>query len=430
MKILIKGGRVIDAKNNIDEVTDIFIDKGVISEVGTELDSEGLDIEVIDASGKIVAPGLVDMHCHLREPGFEYKEDIESGTKSAAMGGFTSIACMPNTKPVIDNAAIVEYIISKADKLGYANVYPIGAISKGLKGEELAEIGELKSAGAVGVSDDGKPVSDSGLMRRAMEYASMFDVAVMSHCEDIPLANDGHMNEGFMSTYLGLRGITRAAEEVMVARDIIIAESTKTAVHLCHVSTRGSVELVRQAKKRGVRVTCETCPHYFTLTEKAVDGFNTNAKMNPPLRTDDDVEAIKEGLKDGTIDAIATDHAPHHIDEKNCEFAAAMNGIVGFETALGLGITHLVKTGVLTINELLEKMTINPAMILGLNKGSLQVDRPADIVIFDPDKEWTVDVSQFQSKGKNSPYDGWKLHGKPEYTILGGKIVVNQGMLL
>lgn len=430
MKILIKGGRVIDPKNNFDEVTDIFVDKGVINEIGTDLDPEGLEIEVIDATDKIVAPGLVDMHCHLREPGFEYKEDIESGTKAAAMGGITSIACMPNTKPVIDSAAVAQYIKSRAEKVGYVNVYPIGAISKGLEGKELAEIGELKFAGVVGVSDDGRPVVESGLMRRALEYAGMFDVTVISHCEDMGLADNGSMNEGYTATSLGLRGISRASEEVMVSRDIIIAESTNTAVHIAHISTRGSVDLVRQAKKRGVRVTCETCPHYFTLTDTACDGYNTNAKMNPPLRTDDDVAAIKEGLADGTIDAIATDHAPHHKDEKNCEFALAMNGIVGFETSLGLGITHLVKTGILTINQLIEKMSANPADILGLNKGSLCVNRPADIVIFDQNREHTVCVDEFLSKGKNSPYDGWKLHGKPEYTIVGGKIVVNQGVLL
>lgn len=430
MRILIKGGRIIDPRNNIDTVTDILIDKNVICEIGTDLDPEGLDIEIIDASGKIVAPGLVDMHCHLREPGFEYKEDIESGTKSAAMGGFTSIACMPNTNPVIDNAAVVEYIISKAEKLGYANVYPIGAVSKGMKGEELSEIGELKFAGVVGISDDGKPVVSSSLMRRALEYASMFDVAVMSHCEDMGLVNDGSMNEGYTATRLGLRGISRAAEEVMVSRDILIAEAIKVPVHICHVSTRGSVDLVRQAKKRGVKVTCETCPHYFTLTDEACEGYNTNAKMNPPLRLDDDIKAIKEGLKDGTIDTIATDHAPHHIDEKNCEFAIALNGIVGFETALGLSITHLVKTGDLTYNEMLKKLTSNPADILGLNKGSLEIGKPADVIIFNPDEEYTVDVKAFKSKGKNSPYDGWKLYGKPEYTILGGKIIVNQGILL
>ncbi|HIU47994.1 MAG TPA: dihydroorotase, partial [Candidatus Avimonoglobus intestinipullorum] len=412
MKILIKGGRVIDPKSNFDDVVDIYIENGVIADMERDLELEGLGIEEIDAGGMIVAPGLVDMHCHLRDPGQEYKEDIESGTKSAAMGGFTSVACMPNTSPVIDNAQIIEYIKSKAAQVGAVNVYPIGAISKGLKGEELAEIGEMKFAGAVGISDDGRPVTSSGLMRRAMEYAEMFDIAVISHCEDMGLVNDGSMNEGFMSTYLGLKGINRAAEEVMVARDIIIAESTNTAVHIAHVSTRGSVELVRQAKKRGVRVTCETCPHYFTLTEKACDGFNTNAKMNPPLRTEDDVEAIKEGLADGTIDAIATDHAPHHIDEKNCEFARAMNGIVGFETALGLAITYLVRPGILTMQELLRKMSVNPADILGLNKGNLGVGRCADIVIFNPEERYTVHTAELHSKSKNSPYDGWELYGK------------------
>lgn len=427
MKILIKNGHVIDPVNNIDAVTDIFIDKGVIAEVGNDLGLEGLDMEIIDASGKIVAPGLVDMHCHLRDPGQEYKEDIETGTRSAAAGGITSVACMPNTSPVVDSEAIVTYIKSKAKETGYVNVYPIGAISKGLMGKELAEIGEMKFAGAVAVSDDGRPVSDSGLMRRAMEYADMFDMTIISHCEDIPLADDGSMNEGATATAMGLRGISRAAEEVMVSRDIIIAEATGTAIHIAHVSTRGSVELVRQAKKRGVRVTCETCPHYFTLTEKAVEGFNTNAKMNPPLRTDDDVQAIKDGLADGTIDCIVTDHAPHHEDEKNCEFALANNGIVGFETSLGLGIKYLVKTGVLTMKELIEKMAPNPSNILGISKGTLGEGKIADVVIFDPEKEWTVDINKFHSKSKNSPYDGWTLSGKPEYVIVNGDIVINQG---
>lgn len=430
MKILIKNGRVIDPANNIDKVTDIFIDKGIISEIGSDLELDGIDMEIIDAAGKIVTPGLVDMHCHLRDPGQEYKEDIESGTRSAAVGGITSVACMPNTKPVIDSEPMVTYITAKAKEAGYVNVYPIGAISKGLEGKELAEIGELKFAGAVAISDDGRPVVESGLMRRAMEYADMFDMTVISHCEDLGLADGGSMNEGYMSTYLGLKGITRAAEEVMVSRDIIIAEATGAAIHIAHVSTRGSVELVRQAKKRGVRVTCETCPHYFTLTEDAVDGYNTNAKMNPPLRTDDDVEAIKEGLKDGTIDCIVTDHAPHHEDEKNCEFALALNGIVGFETSLGLGLEYLVKPGVLTINELIEKMSVNPSKILGLNKGNLSVNNTADITIFNPDEEWIVDVSKFESKSKNSPYNGFKLCGKPEFVIVNGKIVVNQGILL
>ena len=336
---------------------------------------------------------------------------------------------MPNTKPVTDSEPIVTYIKTKAKEVGHVNVYPIGSISKGLEGKELAEIGELKNAGAVAISDDGRPVVESGLMRRALEYAKMFDIAVISHCEDLGLADGGQMNEGFMATYLGLKGLTRAAEEVMVSRDILIAEATHTAIHIAHVSTRGSVELVRQAKKRGVNVTCETCPHYFTLTENAVDGFNTNAKMNPPLRTSDDVEAIKEGLKDGTIDCIVTDHAPHHIDEKNCEFALALNGIVGFETSLGLGLQYLVKSGVLTLNELIEKMAVNPSRILRINKGSLSIDADADITIFDPSKEWTVDISKFQSKSKNSPFDGFTLCGKPEYVIVGGKIVVSNGEL-
>ncbi len=430
MKILIKGGRVIDPANKIDEVTDIYISDGVIEEIGTQLDVDGLEINVIDATGLIVAPGLIDMHTHLREPGFEYKEDIETGTSAAAMGGFTSIACMPNTNPPIDNAAIVEYIHSKAKSAGKVNVYPIGCISKGQKGEELAPIGELKFAGAVAISDDGRPVENALLMKRALQYANTFDISVISHCEDMSLVDGGSANEGFMATTLGLRPISPAAEEVMVARDVLLAENEGVAVHIAHISTRGSVDIIRSAKARGVRVTCETCPHYFTLTDREIDGFNTNAKMNPPLRSDDDVKAIIEGLRDKTIDVIATDHAPHHIDEKNCEFALAANGIVGLETSLPLGITYLVDTGILTINELLEKMCVNPANILGLNKGTLSESRPADIVIFDPNEKFTVDVNGFKSKGKNSPYDGYELKGKVKYTIVNGKIVVNQGVLL
>ena len=422
MKILIKGGRVIDPKSNFDDVVDIYIENGVIADMERDLELEGLGIEEIDAGGMLVAPGLVDMHCHLRDPGQEYKEDIESGTKSAAMGGFTSVACMPNTSPVIDNAQIIEYIKSKAAQVGAVNVYPIGAISKGLKGEELAEIGEMKFAGAVGISDDGRPVTSSGLMRRAMEYAEMFDIAVISHCEDMGLVNDGSMNEGFMSTYLGLKGINRAAEEVMVARDIIIAESTNTAVHIAHVSTRGSVELVRQAKKRGVRVTCETCPHYFTLTEKACDGFNTNAKMNPPLRTEDDVEAIKEGLADGTIDAIATDHAPHHIDDKVGEFLTAAKGISGFETAFASCYTRLVKGGFLTLEQLVEKMCWNPARIANIPGGELKAGAIADMFLADGE-DWTVDARRFYSKGRNTPLDGKTLSGRVLMTFQDGRIV-------
>ena len=432
MRILIKGGRVIDPKNNIDRVTDVYLDKGVISEIGDDInyELEGLELEVIDATGKIVVPGLIDMHCHLRDPGFEYKETIETGTMSAAMGGFTSIACMPNTKPVVDNAAIITYIKEKAKEVGKVNVYPIGAITKGQKGEELAEIGEMKFAGVVAISEDGKTVKNPVLMRHALEYAGMFDTTVIAHCEDMDLVDGGCMNEGYMSTSLGLRGITRAAEEVVIARDILLSEITGVGIHIAHVSTRGGMNLVRDAKKRGVKVTCETCPHYFTLTEEAVAGYNTNAKMNPPLRTEDDVKAICEGLADGTIDAIATDHAPHHIDEKNCEFARAANGIVGFETAFGLSYTYLVKPGILTLDELIKKFTVNPAKILGLGKGSLSEDARADIMIFDTDEEYEVHVDEFKSKAKNSPYDGFKLLGKVLYTIVSGKIVVSQGILL
>ena len=430
MKLLIKGGHVVDPKNNIDGVCDIYIDKGVICDVGTDVELDDLEeIEIIDATGKYVTPGLVDMHVHLRDPGLTYKEDIESGTKSAAMGGVTSVACMPNTKPVCDNVAVIEYIKSKAKQVGVVNVYPIGAISKCLKGEELAEIGEFKFAGFVGISDDGRPVESAGLMRRALEYAEMFDVTVISHCEEMSVA-EGSMNEGAVATELGLRGISNAAEEIMANRDIILAENTGTAVHIAHVSTKGTVEAIRRAKERGVKVTCETCPHYFSLTEEAVRGYNTNAKMNPPLRTAEDVEAIKAGLADGTIDAIVTDHAPHHIDEKNCEFDDALNGIVGLETSLGVSVKYLVKTGVLTMSQLIEKMALNPANILGLNKGSLSVNSAADLIIFDPDAEYTVDAASFQSKSKNTPYDGYVLCAKPEYTIVGGKIIVNQGELV
>lgn len=427
MRILIKNGRVVDPKNKIDGVMDLYIENGVIEDIGEDLDYDASDLETIDATGKIVAPGLVDMHCHLREPGQEYKEDIETGTKSAAAGGFTSVACMPNTNPVVDNVAVVEYIKNKAKSVGYVNVFPIGAISKGLKGEELAAIGELKFAGIVAVSDDGRPVENANLMKNALLYAQTFDTPVISHCEDLSLLNGGTMNEGYVATRLGLRGITSASEEVMVSRDIILAENTKTTVHIAHVSTKGSVELVRQAKKRGVKVTCETCPHYFSLTDDAVLGYNTNAKMNPPLRSAEDVNAIKEGLKDGTVDVIATDHAPHHFDEKNCEFERANNGIVGFETALSLGMTYLSDT--LSVSELIYKMSVAPSSILSINKGTLGAGKSADVIVIDPDMEYTVNVSEFHSKSKNSPYDGYKLKGKVIHTIVDGKFVMKEGII-
>lgn len=428
MRTLIKGGHIIDAKSGIDDCLDILIEDGKIVEIGKDL--ELVTEDIIYAEGKYVLPGLVDAHCHLRDPGFEYKEDIETGTRSAAKGGFTSIACMPNTNPVIDNQAIVKYIMNKAKQDGVVNVYPIGAISKGLKGEELSEIGELKFAGAVAVSDDGKPLKSSSLMKKALQYSSMFDITVISHCEDLELADEGTMNEGYLSTILGLKGIPSAAEEIMVSRELILAEYTKIPVHIAHVSTELSVDLIRHAKSRGVKVTCETCPHYFTLTEEACEGFNTLAKVNPPLRTQKDVQAIIEGLKDGTIDIIATDHAPHHPDEKNVEFALAANGMVGFETALPLSITYLVKPGHLTTMQLVEKMCVNPSKILGLNKGSIEVGSSADLTIIDMDEEYVVDIQKFSSKSKNSPFDGFKLQGTVYYTIVNGNVVVREKLLL
>jgi len=428
MKLLIKNGYIIDVKTGIDGIYDLLVDDDRIAGISKDMDPEGC--EIIDAGGKYVLPGLVDAHCHLRDPGFEYKEDIESGTRSAAMGGFTSVACMPNTNPVIDNESVVKYILNKAKREGYVNVYPIGAITKGLKGEELAEIGELKFAGAVAVSDDGNPVKSSSLMKKAMQYASMFDIAVISHCEDTDLAEDGVMNEGFTSTMLGLKGIPAAAEETMVARELILSEYLDIPIHIAHVSTALSVELIRNAKKRGVKVTCETCPHYFSLTDEACMGYDTNAKVNPPLRTDKDVQAVIEGIADDTIDIIATDHAPHHIDEKRVEFSLAASGMVGFETALPLVVTKLVRPGIITMRKLVEKMSLNPAKLLGISKGTLEPGSTADITIVDINAKFTVDPEKFESKSKNSPFAGFELYGQAWGTIVNGKPVVSENILL
>ncbi len=421
MKLLIQGGMLIDPKNKIEQRTDILIEDGKIAAVAQNIPTDGA--QVIDAAGLTVAPGLVDLHVHFRDPGYEYKEDIETGSRAAARGGVTSVVCMPNTSPVIDNAAMVKYVTDKGKAVGLTHVYTTGCITKGMKSEELSEMAELKQAGAVGVTDDGRPVMTSGLMRKALEYAKMFDLPVLSHSEDLDLVDGGSMNEGIVSTQLGLRGIPKAAESVAVARDVLIAEEAGAHLHVCHVSTRNSIDCIRQAKKRGAKITCETAPHYFSLTEEAVQGFDTNAKMNPPLRDADDVNAVIEGLADGTIDTIATDHAPHHIDEKNVEFEQALNGILGLETSLSLGITKLVKTGKLTLAQLIEKMSVRPAEIIGVSAGELSAGAVADVVIFDPNEEYTVDVSAFASKSKNAPYDGMKLYGKVKYTIMDGKIV-------
>ena len=421
MSLLIKGGLVIDPRNQIEAVMDVLAEDGVIQRVAPDITAP--DAQVFDAAGKVVAPGLVDLHVHFRDPGLEYKEDIESGSRAAARGGVTTVVCMPNTKPVIDNAALVQYVMNKGARTGLVNVLTTGCITKGQQGAELAEIGELKAAGAVAVTDDGRPVLSSSLMRKALEYAKMFDIPVMSHSEDLDLVDGGSMNEGYMSTALGLRGIPKAAESVAVSRDVLTAEQVGGRLHVCHVSTRNSIEAIRAAKRRGARITAETAPHYFTLTDETCAGFNTNAKMNPPLRDTDDIAAVIEGLQDGTLDAIATDHAPHHRDEKEVEFEQAYNGIVGLETSLGLGVTYLVRPGRLTMGQLIEKMSAAPAEIIGIDRGTLGPGRPADIVVFDPEAAYTVDVREFASKGKNSPYDGFELFGRVELTVTGGRIV-------
>lgn len=425
--ILLKGGMVVNPASGLNEERDILIEGGKIKDIGKNL-SVGPACEKIDMSGKTIFPGLIDMHVHLRDPGRPDKETIETGTRAAAAGGFTSVACMANTDPVADNDSIIEYITSKARKCGAVNVFPVGAITKGLKGEELAEMGKMFLSGAVAFSDDGRCVMDSLVMRHALEYAGQFGAVIISHSEDHALSGGGFMNESYLSTILGLKGIPALSEEIMIERDIALA-SAFGHVHIAHVSTAGSVALIRAAKTKGVKVTCETAPHYFTLTEAAVEGYNTSAKMNPPLRSENDVKAVIEGLKDGTIDVIASDHAPHTADEKNVEFALSANGISGLETMLGLVVSELVETKELTLIEAIAKMTVNPAVILGVQKGQIKQGADADLTIVDLNREWVVDSSKFISKGKSTPFDGWRLKGKVAHTIVGGKFVVRDGIL-
>lgn len=412
MKSVIKNCKVFGS-----DKTELYIDEGKFTSKFDEKDAE----KVFDLDGKTVFPGLVDMHCHLREPGYEYRETIYTGTRSAAKGGYTSVCPMPNTDPVCDNASVVSGILKKAKDAGFARVFPIGAASKELKGKELAEMGLMKAAGAVAISDDGKPIATPELLRKVLEYASDFDLPVLNHCEEITLA-DGAMNEGALSTSIGIRGIPTAAEDIMIARDIIMAEYLGLPVHICHVSTKGGIRMIRDAKQRGVKVTCETCPHYFTLTENYCENYDSNYKMNPPLRTEEDRLAIIEGIKDGTVDAIVTDHAPHHEDEKNVEFSLANNGIVGFETAFALGYTYLVKEGHISIERLIELMCYAPSRILKLGVGSLEEGSNADLVVFDLENEFTFDKNTMFTKGRNTPYDGWKLYGETMLTIMGGKV--------
>lgn len=426
MSLLIKGGKVINPATGVEDYLDILVEGEKIVEIAPNLET-GAAVQVVEAQGKIVVPGLIDMHVHLREPGFEDKEDIASGTRSAAAGGFTSIACMPNTKPVADNQAIIEFIKAKAKTEGVVNVYPIGAITKGLEGQEITEVAYLYKSGIVALSDDGKPVMNSEVMRRALEYSKMFQLPVICHCEDENLAAEGMMHEGTMSTVLGLKGIPAAAESVMVARDILLSQLTGAPVHIAHVSTKESVDLLRNAQAQGVLVTAEAAPHHFTLTDEAVSSFDTATKVNPPLREKADLEAVKAGLKDGTIQVIATDHAPHTKEEKAVEYLYAPCGMVGLETALPLVLRELVEPGVLTLGEALAKLTVNPAKILGLkDKGSLEVGKDADITIIDLEQEWLVDREKLLSKGKNTPFHGWKMKGKAVTTVVGGKIVYQQ----
>jgi dihydroorotase len=425
MATLIQGGHVIDP-GRVNGVADVLIEDGKVVAIGHDLlvkrTRKSGEIHVIDAANKLVVPGFVDLHVHLREPGFEYKETIKTGTAAAAAGGFTSVCCMPNTHPVNDSQAITEFILEQAREAGNSRVFPVGAITKGSEGKELSEIGDLRRAGCVAISDDGQPVMNSMVMRRAMEYALAFDVPVIDHCEDLHLSEGGCMNEGIVSTQLGLQGVPAAAEDVMVSRNLALAELTGARLHLAHLSTVGSVRMVREAKARGIRVTAEACPHHFTLTEEAVRRFNTLAKMNPPLRTWDDVHAIKEGLRDGTIDVIATDHAPHAGQEKQQEFAAAPNGIVGLETALPLTLA-LVEEGILTLESAIEKLTTAPAKAFSLRTGTLAPGVDADVVIVDAQHTWEIDPSRFRSKSRNTPFAGWKVKGRVKTTLLGGKIV-------
>ncbi len=420
--LLIKNGCIIDPSQNIDKKGDLLIKDGMIASLDDKLSQA--DYDIFDAQGMVVCPGFIDLHCHLREPGYEDKETIASGGKAAAAGGFTTICCMPNTDPPLDDRASIEYVFKTAAKASPVRVLPIGCITRGREGKGLAEMGELADTGVIGYSDDGDSVMDSNLLLKAMRYSLAFGLPLIEHCEDKSLSEGGQINEGITATRLGLQGIPAAAEEVIISRDIALAKESGARLHIAHVSTRGGAELIRRAKEKGIKITAEVTPHHLTLTEEAALGYYTNAKVNPPLRTEGDIKALIEGLKDGTIDAIATDHAPHTENDKRREFALAPFGISGFETALG-SLMGLVHDGRIDLNLLISKLTVEPAKIVGKELGTLKVGATADITVFNPDEEWTVDTGKFLSKGKNTPLNGKKLKGRVKAVIAGGKLIYN-----
>jgi dihydroorotase len=419
--LLLRGGRVIDPSQKIDATLDVLLADGDVAQIGTGM--EPSDAEVQDVTGLIVCPGLIDLHAHLREPGGEHKETIATGARAAAAGGFTAVCAMPNTDPPIDDPAAVGFVRAAGLRVDAARVYPTGAVSVGQNGERLTEMGEMVAAGAVAFTDDGQPVSDAALMRVALEYTQAFNVPVASHCEEKRLSNNGSMNESLVSTRLGLSGIPNAAEDVMIARDLLLAELTGGRLHIQHVSTCMGVEMIRQAKQRGIRVTAEATPHHLTLTDQACDGYRTEAKVNPPLRSADDRDAVIQGLVDGTLDVIATDHAPHHYDEKEQAFEDAPFGLVGLETALGIALTHIVGRQLLSLSELVDRMSCAPARAFNLPGGSLRVGAPGDVTVFDPNREWVVNPTQLLSKSKNTPFAGWRLTGRAVLTVVGGGVV-------
>lgn len=421
MAILIKNGRVINPSENLDNVMDIYVEDGVIKEKAETIDRQA--DSVIDAKGCYVMPGLIDLHVHFRDPGLTYKEDIETGSRAAAKGGFTTVCCMPNTKPVVDNVDTVKYIIEKGKKVGLTNVLPVGAVTKNMAGVEITDVEELKKAGICAISEDGKSVMNSGVYRKAMKNAAKANVPVLAHCEDINLVEGGVINLGDKSSELGVKGISNAVEDVIAMRDIMLAKETGATLHLCHCSTKDSVEMVKRAKEEGIKVTAEVCPHHFSMCSDDITSNDGNFKMNPPLRAREDMEALIKGLQDDIMDVISTDHAPHSAEEKAKDLEHAPFGIVGLETSVALTVTNLVKKGYLTPMQMAAKMSYNPAKVLGIPKGTLDEGKIADITIIDPDKEYTIDVNTFESKGKNTPFDGYKVSGEVEYTILNGKVV-------